>query len=80
MSIHPGYSGQEFMPERARPHPLAPLGATRGRSHLQVDGGIANDNIRSVYDAGADLIVCGSAIFGMEDLPRAYRRLVQQLA
>ena len=48
--------------------------------HVQVDGGITNDNIRSVYDAGADLIVCGTAIFGMEDLPRAYRRLVQLLA
>jgi pentose-5-phosphate-3-epimerase len=48
--------------------------------HVQVDGGITNDNVRSVYDAGADLIVCGAAIFGMEDLPRAYRRLVQALA
>jgi ribulose-phosphate 3-epimerase len=48
--------------------------------HVQVDGGITNDNIRSVYDAGADLIVCGTAIFGMEDLPRAYRRLIQLLA
>jgi ribulose-phosphate 3-epimerase len=48
--------------------------------HVQVDGGISYDNIRSVYDAGADLIVCGSAIFGMEDLPRAYRRLIQLLA
>jgi ribulose-phosphate 3-epimerase len=79
MSIHPGYSGQEFMPEaldrirdlRAR----LPAGI-----HVQVDGGITNDNIRSVYDAGADLIVCGTAIFGMEDLPRAYRRLVHELA
>jgi ribulose-phosphate 3-epimerase len=48
--------------------------------HVQVDGGISNDNIRSVHDAGADLLVAGSAIFGMEDLPRAYRRLVQELA
>jgi ribulose-phosphate 3-epimerase len=48
--------------------------------HVQVDGGISHDNIRSVYDAGADLIVCGSAIFKGEDLPRAYRGLVQLLA
>jgi ribulose-phosphate 3-epimerase len=48
--------------------------------HVQVDGGISHENIRTVYDAGADLIVCGSAIFGREDLPRAYRRLVQALA
>jgi ribulose-phosphate 3-epimerase len=79
MSIHPGYSGQEFMPEaldRIRAlRALLPPG-----THVQVDGGITGENIRSVYDAGADLIVCGTAIFGMEDLPRAYRRLVQFLA
>jgi ribulose-phosphate 3-epimerase len=79
MSIHPGYSGQEFMPEAIdrlrRLRALLPVG-----THVQVDGGITSDNIRSVYDAGADLIVCGTAIFGMEDLPRAYRRLVQLLA
>jgi ribulose-phosphate 3-epimerase len=79
MSIHPGYSGQEFMPAAIdrlrRLRELLPAG-----THLQVDGGITSDNIRSVYDAGADLIVCGTAIFGMEDLPRAYRRLIQLLA
>ena len=79
MSIHPGYSGQEFMPEAIgrlqKLRALLPPG-----THVQVDGGITADNIRSVYDAGADLIVCGTAIFGMEDLPRAYRRLVQLLA
>jgi ribulose-phosphate 3-epimerase len=79
MSIHPGYSGQEFMPEA-----IGRLQQLRAQLpagvHVQVDGGITNDNIRSVYDAGADLIVCGTAIFGMEDLPRAYRRLVQFLA
>ena len=79
MSIHPGYSGQKFMPEAL--DRLRRLRRELPREiHLQVDGGISNDNIRSVYDAGADLIVCGSAIFGMEDLPRAYRRLVQELA
>jgi ribulose-phosphate 3-epimerase len=79
MSIHPGYSGQEFMPEA-----LGRLEHLRSEIprevHVQVDGGITFDNISSVHDAGADLIVAGSAIFHMEDLPRAYRRLVQQLA
>jgi ribulose-phosphate 3-epimerase len=79
MSINPGYSGQTFMPDALgrieRLREIVPAGV-----HVQVDGGITNENIRSVYDAGADLIVCGSAIFGMEDLPRAYRRLVQALA
>ena len=79
MSIHPGYSGQEFMPEAI--DRLRRLRASLPENvHLQVDGGITNANIRSVYDAGADLIVCGTAIFGKDDLPRAYRRLVQELA
>ncbi len=79
MSIHPGYSGQEFM-EEAIPRieslrKLLPPG-----KHVQVDGGIDYDNVRLVYEAGADLIVSGSAIFGREDLPRSYRRLVAALA
>jgi ribulose-phosphate 3-epimerase len=79
MSIHPGYSGQAFMPEALgrleRLRSSVPEGV-----HVQVDGGISHENIRSVYDAGANLIVCGSAIFDREDLPRTYRRLVQLLA
>ncbi len=79
MSIHPGYSGQDFMPD-ALPRITYLRGLVPDTVHIQVDGGISHDNVRSVYDAGADLIVAGSAIFGMEDLPRAYRRLVQLLA
>jgi ribulose-phosphate 3-epimerase len=79
MSIEPGYSGQEFMPaalERVRTlRSLLP-----DEVAIQVDGGILNENIRPAYDAGATLIVAGTAIFGREDLPRAYRRLVQELA
>ena len=79
MSIEPGYSGQEFMDgalERiARTRELLPE-----TIYLQVDGGVDNDNVRSIYDAGATLIVAGSAIFHREDLQRSYRRLVQALA
>ncbi|HSP74361.1 MAG TPA: ribulose-phosphate 3-epimerase [Gaiellaceae bacterium] len=79
MSIEPGYSGQEFMPEAlervATLRELLPP-----ETHVQVDGGVAAENIRRVHDAGATLLVCGTAIFGREDLPRAYRRLVQELA
>ncbi|HWG57302.1 MAG TPA: hypothetical protein VNT58_12365, partial [Gaiellaceae bacterium] len=77
MSIVPGYSGQEFMDgaleriERLR---------TLVDCYVQVDGGINQDNVRAAHDAGADLLVVGSGIFAREDLPRAYRRLVQALA
>ncbi len=79
MSIEPGYSGQAFMPEAIervrRLRALLPPG-----KHVQVDGGVGPENVRQLYDAGADLLVSGTSIFGREDLPRAYRRLVQTLA
>jgi ribulose-phosphate 3-epimerase len=79
MGIHPGYSGQEFRPETvARVAQLK--AALPDGVFIQVDGGVGPDNVRTLYDAGARLLVAGSAIFQREDLPRAYRRLVQALA
>jgi ribulose-phosphate 3-epimerase len=78
MSIHPGYSGQEFMPEA-----LPRLRELRSQLHervvVQVDGGITHDNVRVAYEAGAEAIVAGTAVFGFEDLNRAYHRLVRAL-
>jgi ribulose-phosphate 3-epimerase len=79
MSINPGYSGQEFMPDALER--IKTLRAALPDSiSIQVDGGIDNENVRKVYDAGATLIVAGSAIFAREDLTRSYRRLVHELA
>jgi ribulose-phosphate 3-epimerase len=79
MSIHPGYSGQEFMPDaipRIRTlRQLLPQDVL-----IQVDGGVGPDNVRELYRSGASLLVAGTSIFGMQDLPRAYRRLVSNLA
>jgi pentose-5-phosphate-3-epimerase len=47
---------------------------------IQVEGDISFDNIRSLWLAGARLLVVHAPIFEREDLPRAYRRLVQALA
>jgi ribulose-phosphate 3-epimerase len=79
MSIHPGYSGQEFMPD-ALDRIRRLRAALPAHVYVQVDGGVGNENVRAVYDAGARLMVAGAAIFEREDLPRAYRRLVQALA
>jgi ribulose-phosphate 3-epimerase len=77
MSIQLGYSGQEFREDAyeriARTRELVDC-------YVQVDGGVKPENVRRVHDAGADLLVVGTGIFGFEDLPRAYRRLVQALA
>jgi len=76
MSIEPGYSGQEFMEDA-----YERIERTRELvdCFVQVDGGVKAENVRAAHDAGADLLVVGTGIFGFEDLPRAYRRLVQAL-
>ena len=79
MSIEPGYSGLEFL-DGALERIARTRAAVPDTIHVQVDGGIDNDNVRSAYDAGATLIVAGSSIFHREDLQRSYRRLVQALA
>jgi ribulose-phosphate 3-epimerase len=75
MSIRPGYSGQAFMPEAldriARLRELLPAGV-----RLQVDGGINHETARAARDAGADLLVAGSAIFWNDDPAAAFAALV----
>jgi len=78
MSIEPGYSGQPFMPE-ALPRIRRLRELLGPEVPIQVDGGIGEENAREVHEAGATLLVAGTAVFGHEDLPRAYRRLVQRL-
>jgi ribulose-phosphate 3-epimerase len=79
MSIHPGYSGQQFMPSSV--HRIRRLRAALPEgTPIQVDGGIEGGNVRSAFEAGATLFVAGSAIFGAEDPTRSYRQLVQALA
>jgi ribulose-phosphate 3-epimerase len=79
MSIHPGYSGQEFMPE-ALPRIRELRAQLDERIVVQVDGGITEDNVRAVREAGAEAIVAGTAVFGHEDVSRAYDGLVRRLA
>jgi ribulose-phosphate 3-epimerase len=79
MSIHPGYSGQPFMPESIprvrRLRELLPEGV-----HVQVDGGVGPDNAAEIRQAGANLLVAGTSVFGQEDIAEAFRRLVQAIS
>jgi ribulose-phosphate 3-epimerase len=79
MSIHPGYSGQEFMLD-ALPRIRELRAQLHDRVVVQVDGGITQENIRMAYEAGAEAFVAGTSIFGREDLNGAYLRLVHELA
>ena len=75
MSIEPGYSGQEFMPE-AYERIRTVRSVAPGGVHVQVDGGIGTENIGAVRAAGASLFVAGSSVFAGGDPAQAYRRLV----
>jgi ribulose-phosphate 3-epimerase len=75
MSIWPGYSGQAFLPESYdRIRELRAL--LPDEMHIQVDGGVGEDDAAEVRAAGANLLVAGSAIFAADDPAAAYRRLV----
>ena len=79
MSIHPGYSGQKFMPEA-----VDRIGRLRAAlpEHVlvQVDGGIDDETIGPAHAAGATLLVAGSAVFGGDELTRSYLGLVRAVA
>ena len=79
MSVHPGYSGQPFLPAS-----LERLGRLRelvGPDLLvQVDGGVTGENVAAVRDAGANLIVAGSSIFYHDDIAAAYGALAAAVA
>src|SRR5262249_47259175 len=77
MSVNPGFGGQSFMPEiLPKLRILRKMIDTSGRdSELEVDGGIARGTARRVVDAGARVLVAGSAIYGHPNYGEAIRAL-----
>jgi len=69
LTVHPGYSGQEFIPETV--HKITEvrrrLDEIGSSAWLEVDGGISVQTIRRVTEAGADAFVAASAVFGHPD-------------
>lgn len=65
MSVHPGFGGQKFIPESLdKIRAIRKMIKERNLSvDIQVDGGIYLTNVRDVLDAGANVIVAGSAVF-----------------
>jgi ribulose-phosphate 3-epimerase len=73
MTVHPGFGGQSFMTEQ-----LALVKTIRQWSdelgldlHIEVDGGVKPDTAKLAVDAGADLLVTGSYIYGSDDYQKA---------
>jgi ribulose-phosphate 3-epimerase len=90
MSVNPGFGGQAFIIEslakiraiRDRINALDGSGGDSGRRNirLEVDGGIKLTNIGSVAEAGADMFVAGSAIFGSDDYAKTIASMREEIA
>ncbi|MGO0882038.1 ribulose-phosphate 3-epimerase [Clostridioides difficile] len=70
MSVNPGFGGQSFIPcVLDKIKELKTLIDSKGLSiDIEVDGGISPKNVAEVVQAGANVIVAGSAIFGSDDI------------
>lgn len=82
MSVNPGFGGQAFIPQT-----LDKLKQTRALIdqsgldiRLEIDGGVKVDNIRAIAQAGADMFVAGSAIFGQSDYHQVISKMRSELA
>ena len=68
MSVNPGFGGQKFIPESV--NKVAKLRSMAAKANpeliIEVDGGVNAQNARSLYDAGADMLVAGSFVFNSD--------------
>jgi ribulose-phosphate 3-epimerase len=80
MTVEPGFGGQAFLdmvlPKLRRTREL--LQRSGGSVWLQVDGGVSEETIERCAEAGADVFVAGSAVYGADDPAAAVQALRQQ--
>lgn len=81
MSVNPGFGGQKFIPSTfAKLTQVREMIDKSGCSiRLEVDGGVSVDNIGEIAQAGADMFVAGSAIFGSKDYQATIQRMRAEL-
>ncbi len=82
MSVNPGFGGQKFLPgclDKVR-RLAAQVRARTLATQIEVDGGVDASNARALVEAGAEVLVAGSAVFGRGDAEQAARRLLEAVA
>ena len=69
MSVNPGFGGQSFIEETyTKVEELKAMITKKGSNALiEIDGGVTNKNAKQLIDAGADVLVAGSYVFGADD-------------
>jgi len=80
MSVNPGFGGQKFIPTMVdKLRRLKGMIESRAMSvQIEIDGGIDGSNIAEIVEAGAELIVAGSAVFGGGDPQNAVKSLIEK--
>ncbi len=81
MTVNPGFGGQSFIDYTLQKIERIKKMALEYNPNLiiEVDGGVKKENIKSIYDAGADLFVAGSSVFGKTDRAKAIRDLEKEV-
>ncbi|MEX0999312.1 MAG: ribulose-phosphate 3-epimerase [Thermodesulfobacteriota bacterium] len=81
MTVEPGFPGQKFISSMAEKVSRLReiVDGCENKPLIQVDGGIKLDNIKLVADAGADVIVSGSAIFGTPDYAQTISKMRSEI-
>lgn len=79
MSVEPGFGGQKFIPSALRKvRELDELRKKHGYNfEIEIDGGIGPENIADVSNAGVDIFVAGSAVYGAEDVSSRVAELIK---
>ena len=81
MSVNPGFGGQKFIPQVLdKISDLRTVLDSFDRDILlQVDGGVKVDNIAEVSEAGTDVFVAGSAVFGSKDYAKTIAQMKEKI-
>jgi ribulose-phosphate 3-epimerase len=79
MSVNPGFGGQKFIHTSVdKLRRLRRMIDDRGLpTRIEIDGGIDAGNIQKIVEAGAEIIVAGSAVFGKENPTEAAREMIE---
>ena len=77
MSVFPGFGGQKFIPESLEKlREVKKIIAECGKEiDIQIDGGVTEENVGIIKDAGANVIVAGSTVFKAEDRAEIIKKL-----
>jgi len=77
MSVNPGFGGQKFIPSVLEKAPILKemILKRNAKTLIEVDGGVNNQNIQALANAGVDIVVAGNYVFGSND----YKNVIDSL-